>query len=600
MAFDLARERHLLLRPNGRESHRRPHRPPPASSAAPLREPRRPGQRNRRPLLDANDDGVDPADTSERNRTSETRATNLLSQGHPVRQPGAAPRRGRSRACRLDVRGPRLMTASMRPRGRGRATRVSGRMTPRSVLHLSRGLRVSGPIGSARRILMFHHFAGEPGRGRDCPAVHRLRLSRRPGQLEDRLARPSDRILHRLDHAERLPAARGRRRSRRSMPPLELAYSEAVIDETVHEIDAQSLENLPAGGRPASVGRSRRRRRGRHPHRAGRRLVLDKCNLSPAHEARGNGPIWLGPLAPVAARPALRLTGETQLLDLGGRRPAGRRAPRPGLRGFHERDPKAGWGPFRPFTDWPDVDPGDPNLRFVDLSGDGHGFIMIAADDTRRLASLPGRGRLRTGCHRCATPADEERGPRLVFADGEQSIYLADMSGDGLTDLVRIRNGEICYWPSLGHGRFGAKVTMADSPRFDRAERFDQRGASGSATWMAPARPTSSSAPTVSPSGAISPGERSAWPRRAAGARRLRRLYGDGPPRQRGRPAWCGPRPYPTLRRSPHALRRPHGRPETASPGSARSMVLYSPGSPPSPMCHGVRGAAIVDGRDRT
>ena len=32
------------------------------------------------------------------------------------------------------------------------------------------------------------------------------------------------------------------------------------------------------------------------------------------------------------------------------------------------------------------------------------------------------------------------------------------MTGDGLTDLVRVRNGEICYWPNLGYGRFGAKV----------------------------------------------------------------------------------------------------------------------------------------------
>ncbi len=38
-----------------------------------------------------------------------------------------------------------------------------------------------------------------------------------------------------------------------------------------------------------------------------------------------------------------------------------------------------------------------------------------------------------------AQGVDEEQGPAIVFADGEQSIYLADMSGDGLTDLVRIR-----------------------------------------------------------------------------------------------------------------------------------------------------------------
>src|SRR5262249_25169770 len=69
---------------------------------------------------------------------------------------------------------------------------------------------------------------------------------------------------------------------------------------------------------------------------------------------------------------------------------------------------------------------------------------------------------------------DEEKGPRLVFDDGTQSIYLADMSGDGLTDLVCIRNGEVCYWPNLGYGHFGAKVTMDNAPWFDVVDLFDQ------------------------------------------------------------------------------------------------------------------------------
>jgi hypothetical protein len=47
--------------------------------------------------------------------------------------------------------------------------------------------------------------------------------------------------------------------------------------------------------------------------------------------------------------------------------------------------------------------------------------------------------------------------------------------GDGLTDLVRVRNGEVCYWPNLGYGRFGAKVTMDNAPWFDAPDGFDQR-----------------------------------------------------------------------------------------------------------------------------
>ncbi|MGH8638255.1 MAG: toxin TcdB middle/C-terminal domain-containing protein, partial [Burkholderiales bacterium] len=70
---------------------------------------------------------------------------------------------------------------------------------------------------------------------------------------------------------------------------------------------------------------------------------------------------------------------------------------------------------------------------------------------------------------------DEETGPRAVFADGTQSIFLADFSGDGLTDIVRVRNGEVSYWPNLGHGRFGAKVGMDHAPWFDAPDVFDSR-----------------------------------------------------------------------------------------------------------------------------
>ena len=44
-------------------------------------------------------------------------------------------------------------------------------------------------------------------------------------------------------------------------------------------------------------------------------------------------------------------------------------------------------------------------------------------------------------------------------------VRLADMTGDGLHDIVLLRNGNIAYWPNLGHGRWGAQVTMRRSPR---------------------------------------------------------------------------------------------------------------------------------------
>ena len=67
----------------------------------------------------------------------------------------------------------------------------------------------------------------------------------------------------------------------------------------------------------------------------------------------------------------------------------------------------------------------------------------------------------------------KSKAPGWSLPTATQSIYVADLSGDGLTDLVRIRNGEVCYWPNLGYGRFGAKVTMDNAPCFDHPDEFD-------------------------------------------------------------------------------------------------------------------------------
>lgn len=47
------------------------------------------------------------------------------------------------------------------------------------------------------------------------------------------------------------------------------------------------------------------------------------------------------------------------------------------------------------------------------------------------------------------------------------------MSGDGLTDIVRIRNDEVCYWSNLGYGKFSPKITFDNSPFFDQPDSFN-------------------------------------------------------------------------------------------------------------------------------
>jgi Insecticide toxin TcdB middle/C-terminal region/Insecticide toxin TcdB middle/N-terminal region len=122
----------------------------------------------------------------------------------------------------------------------------------------------------------------------------------------------------------------------------------------------------------------------------------------------------------------------------------------------------------------PNINTRDQNLRFVDITGDGFPDILISEDTVFTWY----KSRAKEGfapARRSRKSWDEEKGPNLVFSDPTQSIFLADMVGDGLSDIVRVRYGEVCYWPNLGYGRFGAKVTMGNAPVFESPDLFDPR-----------------------------------------------------------------------------------------------------------------------------
>ena len=265
----------------------------------------------------------------------------------------------------------------------------------------------------------------------------------------------------------------------KSLPPLEFEYTQPIVQERVESIDTESLENLPQGLDAATY----------------QWLDLDgegisgilteqadgwfyKPNLSPINITREDDTDYtrarFGPLRRIVQKPSTDLAagnarfmdlagdGQLDLVELGGPTP-----------GFYERNHEKGWERHRVFEDLPNIPFNDPNLRLVDLNGDGHADVLITENDA--LTWYPSLAEGGFGpAHRIPKPSDEEKGPHLVFADAAHAIYLADMSGDGLTDLVRLRNGEVCYWPNLGYGRFGAKVTMDNAPWLDAPDQFDQ------------------------------------------------------------------------------------------------------------------------------
>ena len=319
-----------------------------------------------------------------------------------------------------------------------------------------------------QRALMFHHFEAEAGIGRNC-LVRSTEFSYSSQQLPPPANAPIYTFLLGVTQSGFTRSGPGYQK--RSLPPVEFTYSPVTVQDTVEDVDPASLEHL-------SIGVDGSVYQWTDLHGEGLPGILSeqqgewyyKRNLSPISER----PLEFAPQERVALKPNTALAGGAQVMDLAGDGLPDLVTLDGSLAGLYEHDTEEGWQPFQPFTSRLNVDFRDPNLRLVDLNGDGHADVLITEDDA--LVWHPSLAEEGFGAARRISQAlDEETGPRVVFADGTQSVFLADLTGDGLSDIVRICNGEVCYWPSLGYGRFGAKVTMDNAPWFDSPDGFDHR-----------------------------------------------------------------------------------------------------------------------------
>ncbi len=277
-----------------------------------------------------------------------------------------------------------------------------------------------------------------------------------------------------------------------SLPPLQFQYTLPQIDNTVREIAPEEMQGIRiASGGSAQwtdlfgeglTGILCKYENGWYYKRNRSQLTADET---------GHCVASFGPAIPVSELPSMAGHPKLQFMDLAGDGHPDMVVLGGAVSGFHEieqdidsssnahilslsKDVSYKLSNFRTFSSLPNINWDDPDLRFVDLTGDGLADILITQGDLFTwYQSLGEEGFERA--QEVWNAIGEEKGPRVLFSDAEQKIFLADMSGDGLTDIVRIRNGEVCYWPNLGYGRFGEKVTMGDAPVFDNPDIFNPK-----------------------------------------------------------------------------------------------------------------------------
>ena len=320
------------------------------------------------------------------------------------------------------------------------------------------------------RVLMFHHFPDEPGVGVDC-LVSSLDINYHTvPRIENFHSQDRQMIASCISLVSQSSyVKREGTYERATMPPIEYEYSVAETAHQICDLQAQVLDNIQGGidgafhffidldgegipGILTSQGDSfyYSANEGFGRFAAPRTLQFEPSSFKGGKSADQ----WID----------LSGDGQIDLVQLQG--------PLPGF-ARRERHSPFDWSNFKPFKSFPNIDLSSPDVRMIDLTGDGHSDVLLIDDELftwyeswAEEGFAPAMTKFK--------PMNEEDGPKVVYNDGVETIQLADMTGDGLSDLVRIRNGEICYWANLGRGKFGSKVAMRNAPFFDLYDRFRQ------------------------------------------------------------------------------------------------------------------------------
>lgn len=138
--------------------------------------------------------------------------------------------------------------------------------------------------------------------------------------------------------------------------------------------------------------------------------------------------------------------------------------------GYFSRSEDGNWNQFVPFKNMPSINLSSPAVTRLDLTGSGFLDVLDYIDENGDVKWYPSLGI--SGFGPQISTGHAEAKPTLEKGDAQERFFTEDMSGDGMMDIIRVRNGDISYWPNLGYGRFGRSVEMQHAPLLDTLDQF--------------------------------------------------------------------------------------------------------------------------------
>ncbi|MCT4648626.1 MAG: hypothetical protein N4A74_26800 [Carboxylicivirga sp.] len=314
-----------------------------------------------------------------------------------------------------------------------------------------------------KRVLMFHHFENDLAADAQLVKSTHLQYSK-DGHMAQ---------LTQVQHQSHDGAQTA------SLPPLTFSYSKAQVSDKLHSVDHSMMDNLPNG--LATSGWQWADLYGE-----GISSLLKTENEAWYYKPNLGDARWTNSTESITD--PTPVFGEVQQLDLKPNAKQARAASfylgdvdsdsqpelvinAPGLHGYYSYE-DGEWQNFQAFDNMPNVEMSHPDVKQIDLSGDGLGDLLISRGNYFELYLSAGKEGYK-GYRKVDLGHDDDTAPVILFSDAKNSVYLSDMTGDGLSDIVRITHNSVCYWPNMGYGRFGEKVLMANPPLLDAPDRFN-------------------------------------------------------------------------------------------------------------------------------
>ncbi|HCU52466.1 MAG TPA: hypothetical protein DGG94_22180 [Micromonosporaceae bacterium] len=128
------------------------------------------------------------------------------------------------------------------------------------------------------------------------------------------------------------------------------------------------------------------------------------------------------------------------------------------LSGWYPGTAGYAWGNRRSARTGPAVDVRDERVRIYDADGDGRADIVQATDRALLVYERGDGDGWSELAHVVPRRRDDPTFPDVAF--GDPRVRLADLTGDGMLDLVRVWGRHMEIWPSLGTARWAARHVM--------------------------------------------------------------------------------------------------------------------------------------------